>query len=310
MNIKMQHKNVALDAQVRNLIERRARKARRMLPSYRSPDLDLHVNLEQKSSSRQFEATLVLTTPQTSIRVTDTEASAQASLTRAFDELLRKINKFKSQLNRERFWRRDVNRSEGVEVGADQRELEKSINVNLDRIENYIRRELFYLALTEPFSPESIRPQEVVDQVFYEVSSHLENRPAHLTLERWMFQLAHRCVRERAGEARETSSGNSSGIDSEEEIFNYYHPHEDVRFSELLLREGCSRKTIAEINDLDERIEAFIGHLSEPMREAFALNVLEGFDAKDVATITGQNPAEIKDLVSAARDKIRVQFCS
>ena len=310
MNIKIQHKNVALDKQVRNLIERRAKKARRMLPSYRSPDLDLHVNLEQKSSSRQFEATLVLTTPQTSIRVRDTEGSAQASVTRAFDELLRKINKFKSQLNREKFWRRDVNRSQGVEVGVDQRELEESININLDRVENYIRRELFYLAISGPFSPESIQPQEVVDHVFYEVSSHLENRPAHLTLERWMFQLAHRSVRERAGEARKNSSGQTSEIDNEQEIFNYYHPHEDVRFSELLLQEGCSKKAIEQMTDLDERIEAFIGHLSEPMREAFALNVLEGFEAQEVATITGQNPSEIKDLVSAARDKIRVQFCN
>jgi len=310
MNIKMQHKNVALDRQVRSLIERRAKKARRMLPSYRSPDLDLHVNLEQKSSSRQFEATLVLTTPQTSIRVRDTEASVQASVTRAFDELLRKINKFKSQLNREKFWHRDVNRSQGFEVGADQRELEESININLDRVENYIRRELFYLAISEPFSPESIQPQEVVDQVFYEVSSHLENRPADLTLERWMFRLAHRSVRERAGEARKKSTGHTSEIDSEQEIFNYYHPHEDVRFSELLLQEGCSKKAIGQMKDLDERIEAFIGHLSEPMREAFALNVLEGFEAQEVATITGQNPAEIEDLVSAARDKIRVQFCN
>lgn len=310
MNIKLQHKNVALERQVETLIERRAKKARKMLPSYRSRDLDLHVNLEQKSSSKQFQATLVLTTPQTSIRVRDIESTAPACVTRAFDELLRKIDKFKSQLNRERFWRRDVNRTQGVELGLDQKELEASINQNLDRIENYIRRDLFYQAISEPFAPESIRPQEVVDEVFYEMSAHLESRPAHVNLEQWMFQLAHERVRAKAKEARKVSRKKESVVDNEEEIFNYYHPQEDVRFIDLLKEEGCNNRKIQEFSDLEEQIEAFLGRLGDRTREAFVLNFLEGFSPQEVSAITGQNPAKVEEQVGKVRDQIRVQFCN
>jgi DNA-directed RNA polymerase specialized sigma24 family protein len=241
--------------------------------------------------------------------VRDIESSAPASVTRAFDELLRKIHKLKSQLNRERYWRRDVNRSQGVEVGPDQLKLEESINLNLDRIENYIRRELFYLAISKPFAPEAIQPQEVVDQVFYEVSAHLEQRPAHLLLDPWMFQLAHQCVRDRARKARKNPGPEASAIDSEEEIFTYYHPQEDEHFSALLRQEGCDEDRVAQIKDMNEPIEAFIGHLSEPVREAFVLNVLEGFDIKDVAVITGQPTENVEAHVSAVRNQIRAEFC-
>jgi len=228
MNLKIQNRNLQLSKSLENLIQRKSQKVRKMLPSYSSQDIDLSVGVEKMSKGKQYQTTLVLTTPQTSLRVEDVKENITTSVVRAFDELLRKIKKFKSQLNRERFWQKEP--AESVAPVSLERigGFEDIIGGNLEKIEGYIRRELFHRALVDNFPPGVLQPQALVDQVFLEVSSRGAAKPENLAMEHWLFSIARELIDQAVDEVDLTRGRNNiedpSEIESrwDDELFNFY----------------------------------------------------------------------------------------
>jgi len=91
MNLKIQHKNFDMSPRVQQLIEKKAKKLEKMLPTFADDSLDLHVNMERLARGNQYQAGLVLALPQTAIRVDQVADNATGSVQNGFDELLRKV---------------------------------------------------------------------------------------------------------------------------------------------------------------------------------------------------------------------------
>ena len=100
MKIEVQGRRLRLDPNLRSLIGRQSAKVRKLLPSFKPHDLDLRVVVEMLPRGRQCETVLVLVVPQTAIRVRETATSPSTSITHAFHELVRRVQKFKSRLGR------------------------------------------------------------------------------------------------------------------------------------------------------------------------------------------------------------------
>ncbi len=318
MNLKIQTRHLELSPSERNLVDRKARKARRMLPTYRSPDLELHVTLERLSKGKQFQTVLVLTTPQTAIRVEDIEETATRSIVGAFDELLRKIKKFKSQLNRERYWQRDIARVSGKAVVTPPVEdLESAISTNLDKIENYIRRELYHRALVDHFPPGVLQPQALVDEVFLDVSSRVRSKPENVSMEQWMFQLARETVSRKIEELMENR--DQPHLDEsapapdrwDDEVLNFYQPDEALRLEDLVRdNHSSSPEELLAKEETEEAVQKIIAGLKPSVRESFVLFALEGFNSDEVAMITGKAPAQVLNDVEQARSHLRRHLSS
>ncbi len=316
MNLKIQSRNVDLSDPLEKLLQRRSRKARQMLPTFRSHDLDLHVTLEKLSRGKQYQTTLVLTLPQTAFRVEDIEENVKASLTRAFDELMRKIKRFKSQLNRERFWQRPTGRTAASPgPGRSLPHVEEAINNNLDKVENYIRRELFHKALSEHFPPGVVQPQALVDEVFLDVSARVNGKPDNLTFEQWMFQIARDKVRAKIVELEavrdqphiEETRGEEDRFD--DEVLNFYQPDESLRLEDLLPDQHVDNpEEILASEEIEDQVQRIIAQLPRSVRESFVLYALEGFNSDEVAMITGRRPTEVLADVERARTRIKEEI--
>lgn len=192
MNLKIQHRHLKVTEALKRLIDRHANQLEKILPAFTSRDLDLHINLERLPRGRQYHTVLVMTMPQRQIRVERMENNPATSVLRAFDELLRRIKKFKSQLNRESFWKKEPVSASTEPRTYKTRILESAINQNLDKIENYIRRELLHRTLTEDIPVGLLQARALVDEVFLEVNSRVMDRPETLPLDQWMLQISRR----------------------------------------------------------------------------------------------------------------------
>ena len=141
MNVKIQKRKMHLSPNLQRLIGKQCAKVRRILPTFAPHDLNLHVTIEKKPRN-QYATALMLTVPQTSICTGKIEANPSTSILRAFHELVGRIKRFKSPLGHEHIrHHRPLQRVENLSTDR-LFELETAIKNNIEKLANYIRREL------------------------------------------------------------------------------------------------------------------------------------------------------------------------
>lgn len=311
MNVKIQSRNVRVTQNLNNLVERQATKIRKLLPTFRSHDLDIHVHLEQFSTRRQFHTALVLNLPQKAIHVDTVEDEVSPSVLRAFNELRRRVKRFKSQLSREKIRNRSAAPA-AVPAGEASVDLGDAVGESLEKIENYIRREIYHRAVLQGIPPGMLEPHDLVDEVFVQVNSKQPARPEHLTLEQWMFQVARRVLSERLQEARDSSrqphveEPRQEAEQWEDEPLNFYQPDESLKLEDLLSDTSAAtpEEYLAE-EETEERLQKAIAELPDEVREVFVLYALEEFNSDEVAMMLGTNKEAVLEAVNQARQLLR-----
>jgi RNA polymerase sigma factor (sigma-70 family) len=312
MNVKIHPKNLELLRTHHNLIDRQVQKIRKTLHTYSSEVVDLDVTVAKLTRGSQYQTSMVLALPQRSIRVEEVEDNPTSSIVRAFAELRRRINRFKSQLTRERLWRREPLRTWTESAGDTSQVLGNSINQNLEKIENYIRRELYHNVVTGILPPGHVEPHALVDDVFLEVTSNIHSRPPTVSVEQWMFQMARERIRELLEEVekRRDDAHIEELVETtpqwEDELLNFYQPDESLHLEDLV-RDNTSAdpEQLLEREEVEERIQEAIAHLPAVIRESFVLFAVEGFTSDEVAMITGKKSGQVLDDVETARETLR-----
>ena len=317
MNLKIQHRHLRVTEALKRLIDRHANKVEKILPTFTSRDLDLHISLERLPRGKQYHAVLVMTMPQRTLRVEWMENNPATSVLRAFDELLRKIKKFKSQLNRENFWKKEPFPSSAESTTYKTRVLENAINQNLDKTENYIRRELLHRALTEDIPTGLLQARALVDEVFLEVNSRVMDRPEELPLDQWMLRIARRELNSRFLEFRsareemhvEERAGTPSQWDDEE--LTFYQPDEVLSLEDLIRDEhSVNPEQLLAQEEAKDELQKAVASLPNVVRESFVLFALEGLNSDEVAMIMGKSSTEIVQNVEKARMELRKRLVS
>ena len=311
MNVQIHNKNLDLLRNHQKLIDRQSQKISKMLQTFSSDVVDLTVNIERLPRGNQFQTGLVLSLPQRTIRVEEIEDNATSSVVRAFSELRRRVKRFKSQLSRERLWRKEPLRTWTEESVQSARELQENIQENLDKVENYIRRELYHNILAGVMPPGILEPHAIVDEVFLEVTQQ-RTRPGDLSIEQWMFQVARSKIRERLKELEEHRTDASVEEEAspptvwEDEQLNFYQPDELLHLEDLV-RDGSSAnpEEIMEREEVAERLQQNVAHLPDSIRESFVLFALEGFTSDEVSMITGKRRDQVLSEVEKAREYLR-----
>jgi RNA polymerase sigma factor (sigma-70 family) len=315
MNVKIQHKNLDLLRNHQKLIDRQSQKIRKMLQTFSSDVVGLTINIVKLPRGNQYQTGLVLNLPQRTIRVEELEDNATSSIVRAFSELRRRVKRFKSQLSRERLWRREPLRTWTEVPGPTTRELQDNIRDNLEKIENYVRRELYHNVIVGTMPPGVVEPQAIVDDVFVEVTSNLPDKPEDLSVEQWMFRLAGRILKERMQrleDHREEASIEETASPEdrwEDEQLNFYQPDELLHLEDLVSdRSSANPEEIFEREEVAERLQQNVAHLPDSIRESFVLFAMEGFTSDEVAMITGKKSEQVLTEVEKAREYLSEGF--
>ncbi|HUV12864.1 MAG TPA: HPF/RaiA family ribosome-associated protein [Acidobacteriota bacterium] len=311
MNIKTHSKNFELLKSHDKLINRQTQKIRKWLPTFDPEIVDLTVNIERLPRGSQYRTSLLLTIPQRSIRVEELEDNATTSIVKAFAELRRRVKRFKSQLNRERLWRREIE-PEGVPMTPAAWEVEEALRDHMEKIENFIRREVYHQVIAGAMPPGFLEPHALVDDVFLHVRANYLRKPASLSIEQWVFQVVRETLRTQLQEIEdhrdephfEESAARVEGW--EDEQMNFYQPDESLLVEDLL-QDGQSSnpEEIMEKEEVEEQLHRSIARLPASLRESFVLFALEGFTSDEVAMMTGKSPDEVVKDVESARSALR-----
>ncbi|MEJ2077693.1 MAG: sigma-70 family RNA polymerase sigma factor [Acidobacteriota bacterium] len=311
MNIKIHPRNLDLLKSHEKLIDRQCAKIRKMLPTFAPETVDIDVSLAKLPRGSQFQTGLVLTLPQRVIKVEEIENNPTTSLVHAFGELRRRVERFKSQLNREKLWHKQPLPTAST-IPLTRWEVESEANAHLEKLENYIRREVFHLVIQGELPPGVLEPQALVDDVFLFVTSRPEGRPEGLTIEQWMFQVARTILHDHLEEIdthREEPHMEEEAEEQkqwEDEDLDFYQPDESMHLEDLL-RDGSisNPEQLLEREETEAQLQRAIAALPASIRESFVLFALEGFTSDEVAMMTGKEPQEILDEVEHAREALR-----
>ncbi|MEE8348521.1 MAG: HPF/RaiA family ribosome-associated protein [Acidobacteriota bacterium] len=311
MNVNIQTHHVNVTEVLERLMGRHSRKIEKILPTFASEDLDLHITLKKLPRGQQYHTVLVLTMPQNTIRVEEMKKDPASCVLASFAELLRRVKKFKSQLNREKFWSREAIPSAEPSPVSPLRELENAINNNLDQVEQYIQREIYHRSVTNGIPAGLLESQAVLDEVFVEVSSKAGSRPENLSLQQWMFQIARSALQNRIegilsrlDESHiEEAAPVSSQWEDEEQAF--HQPDEVLHLGDVIRDEhSVTPEELLAREEVQEKLSSSVAQLPNSIRESFVLFCLEGFNSDEVAMITGKGPDDVLRDVEQAREEL------
>lgn len=312
MNIKIHARNLDLLKIHERLVDRHASKVRKMLGTFSKDVMDLDVSLEKLPRGSQFQTSLVLTLPQQTIRVEEIQDNPTTSIVTSFDEMKRRVKRFKARITRERLWRKETPVAAGEAPTVMPWEIESEANDHLEKVENYLRREIFHQVIGGTMPAGVLEPQALADEVFVEVTSNARFKPDTVSVEQWMFQIARRTLKERLEELEShrdephMEEKASSHGRWEDEDFNFYHPDESLRLEDLLRDgQGSNPEELLAREETADRLQRAVAGLDSELRESFVLFVLEGFTSDEVAMMTGKQPAQILADVERAREILR-----
>ncbi len=312
MNLKIHTRNLVLLKSHEKLIDRQSQKIRKILPTFSPEILDLTVKLERLPRGSQYQTSLILTIPQRVINVEEIQDNPTTSIVRSFTELRRRVKRFKSQLSRERLWHKQPLVSADMGAPGPVHEFEGMLHDNLEKIENYIRREIYHQILTGTISPGLLEPHALVDEVFLKVTSVTDQRPSRLPLEQWIYQIARKTLQTRFSELeinRETlhlEEQVTSSAKWEDEDLNFFQPDESLQIEDIIEdNTSINPEEILERDETEQQIQQSIANLPESFRESFVLYVLEGFTSDEIAMMTGKYPRQVIDEVENAREILR-----
>jgi RNA polymerase sigma factor (sigma-70 family) len=310
MSIKIQNRKFEPSQSYEKVVERQSRKILKLIPTFPPDSFDLNVVTEKLVRGSQYVTSITLNLPQRTVKVEETENNPISSVVRAFGEMRRRIGRFKSQLTRENLWRKQKIVSEQKNNVESGRNMELAIDENLGKVENYIRREIYYEVVNGNISPGSIDPSSFVDDVFMEIFAR--PRPQEIYLDHWVLTVARQVLNKRISEI-ERHENESHVEDSpgsrkqwEDEYLNFYQPDESLHISDLLQdNSSFDPEQLLERDEAESRAQKAIAALPLELREAFVLYSLEGFTSEEVAMATEKTPEEVLENVEKARSILK-----
>jgi DNA-directed RNA polymerase specialized sigma24 family protein/ribosome-associated translation inhibitor RaiA len=193
-----------------------------------------------------------------------------------------------------------------------QREIRNYLSNNLGRLERYVSRELRLREAESEIPAGRISEVEVLDEVVVSALS-VEQRPANVTLERWLFRLTLQTIRKMAkmedGDRDriplEKSAGTQNVTASDEAFLQFHQPGEMLLESDVIadVREGNPEERAASDETIDQ-LEISLNGAGAAEREAFVLFAIEGFTVPEIAEITERKESQIRADILAARDHL------
>jgi RNA polymerase sigma factor (sigma-70 family) len=254
--------------------------------------------------------------------------TAIPAVKKVFSELIAQLGRHKEQLrgNRKLYRRRSGTPEPLASVPFEQTiaavhprtvregDIEKYVNANLPRLYRYIDRELRYREAIGQIAPERVSREEVIDEVIVSALSDGEDRPEVLSLERWLYRLAIRAIRELSasnGEAvdavpLEVSVRKQNVRGTDDSLLQYHQPDEMMHEEDVVAdRRVSTPEDIAASDEMVTLVEASLLQAKPEEREAFILLAVEGFTVHEIAAATNRSDEQVRAAIRGAREHLK-----
>ena len=329
MNVHVSYK-VHKTPDIEKDLQHQVDKLRRRLQVFRPELVHLKGLVEQNSNREGFVVSLNLRLPSGQMAVQKTAPAAVAAVKAAFEDLLQQVTRHKELLRSSHKWMR--RRSSSTRV-ASQVPFESTlaavapplvslddirgyVNVNLQRLERFVERELAFREASNQIEEESISKEEIIDEAIARALGDGGEKPERLSLEPWLYRLAIGTLDDLANHSGEeesnenvnlAASARTPNVRASDEAELQFHQSDESFTQETIIadRRIATPEQIASSDEMMRLVESALRGTDRHAREAFILHALEGFTPDEIAVITDRKPDEVRASVSLAREHLR-----
>jgi RNA polymerase sigma factor (sigma-70 family) len=318
------HKTPDIEKEINHQIE----KLRKRLQVFRPELIHLKGSMEEASPRDWTMVSLNLRLPSGQMAVQKSAANGTTAVKAAFDDLLQQITKHKDMLRSSHKWprrrRTAVDKPEpGVPfeqtlaavqpstISSD--DIRSYVNANLNRLERFVERELYFRQTSDLLPEDSVTKEEVVDEVIARALSDGE-KPERMALEPWLYRLALRAMNDLANDSREfepslplEQSARKQNVRASDEPELQFHQPDEMLNEESIIPDTrvATPEQVAYSDEMITLVEGALLGLSPRDRDAFILYGVEGFSLEEISSIVDRKPGEVRASIASAREHIR-----
>lgn len=186
------------------------------------------------------------------------------------------------------------------------------INANLPTLERFVNRELRYRESSGQLTVNLVSREEVIDEAVVTALSS-EEKPANLSIERWLYRLAIQAInRVAAGNSADSSSlpleehvGLQNVTGSDEAFLQFHQPGETLNREDITADQRASNpEELAASDEMIDQLENALHGAKPEEREAFVLFTIEGFTVDEICQVTDRAPEKVRNEINAARSHL------
>ena len=327
MNVHFSYK-VQKTPDIEKEINHQTEKLRKRLQVFRPELIHLKGIIEENSAREGNVVCLNLRLPSGQLAVQKSASHPTAAIKASFDDLLQQITKHKDILRASQKWRRWRRvRSERREPGVpfeqtvaavlpptiSPEDVRGYVNANLNRLERFVERELYFRQSADQLPPDSVTKEEVVDEVIARALGD-GDKPEKLALEPWLYRLAVRAMNDLATDSREIStsvhledSARDQNVRASDEPQLQYHQPDETLMAEAVIPDirVSTPEQVAYSDEMITLVEAALLGMNGADRDAFILYGIEGFSIEEISAIVDRKPEEVRASIAAAREHVR-----
>ena len=326
MNVHISAKSTRtpeVDREINHQVEKLGRR----LQVFRPELVHLHGSLEPGVLRNQAVVSLNLRLPSGELAAQQAGPTPVAALKAAFSELLAQVNRHKEQLRNLRRRRAGKHLADHVSLEGTvaavrlptitDGDVRSYVDANLQRLEQFVERELLYREATGLLPPGLVSREEVLDEAIAHALSEAEEKPELLSLERWLYRLAIQAIRRLSAENGEAVSAipleqsvRRPNVRGSNDSALQFHQPDEIFLEESVIPDPrvFTPEQIAESDETIALIEAALLGARRQDREAFILFAIEGFTVEEIAAATDRSPEEVNRSLFAARARLQARL--
>jgi RNA polymerase sigma factor (sigma-70 family) len=258
------------------------------------------------------EVRAVLILPAGTLVAEESAEDAAVALRRVARTLGEEIKRHKDRLRYEQLDRRKSRRREVLGAAGPllQRDAElgrreaffELLRPLLGTLREHARRELRIAELEGGLPRGQVTEDDLIDEVVVRAWRRFKHRPRWVALDLWLVGLLHQALGEWAeGVPAAPGEWPRRPGDEEEWFAPLFGEEEPLGWEDLLPAIEDDPASRLEADEERERALALLAQLPPLQRRAFALRVLEGYEADEVAKIQGRPESEVLADIEAAQ---------
>ncbi len=306
-------------------------KVQKRLQVFRPELIHLKGLLEQNSAREGTTVSLNLRLPSGQMAAQESAPTATAAVKAVFDDLLSQISRHKELLRSSHRWRgrRAAKVRSAAEVPFEQTlaaippltatadDVRSYVNANFRRLSLFAQRQLFFRESSAQLQPDSLNPEEIVDEVVARALDEKIEKPDRMGLEPWLYRLAIQAMDDLQSRLSEAESDvHLQGMRrrrneraSDEPHLQFHQPDEAMTTeSGIADARTATPEEIAYSDEMITLVQFALRGATPQDREAFVLHALEGFSTDEIVAITDRRPDQVEESIRHAREKLRQAF--
>jgi RNA polymerase sigma factor (sigma-70 family) len=338
-------KNVSRD-EARLPLEKKLRqkisKLERYLKHFPPDTVHLQIILERHPKKTIYTATLNLRVPSNILHSEKSARDLIGAFDAAFQILLREFESLKSDLRREKFWKRKERRQQLHQLKATGFALEpqgkgigpqESADVVRELVQQHYRELLRHARrhirndeLVGEIPRNSLDPRDIVDEVVRRAMAKFAERPKRMNAVVWFYQLMRqelkrqrRLLKQKKVEEISTDEIKTLPEDADKASgYDALRPLDIVQErldppavkTEGLIRDpkAVPPDEIVAAKDAIIRLQQDIRNWPRPEREVFELYFVEGLEPEEIAMVTRQPLKTVRETISSIQDRLREEM--